>query len=61
MNANEVMIKFKGWENVKWIEERTIVSEEERNRIQAHMIWENVKVLLFVGVQYQDGHKRLFI
>lgn len=19
MNANEVMIKFKGWENVKWI------------------------------------------
>lgn len=24
INANEVMIKFKGWESVRWLEERII-------------------------------------
>ena len=47
MNANEVLIKFKGWENVKWIEERTIVNEEERNNVAAHLIWDRVIVCLF--------------
>ena len=29
MGANEVFVKFKGWESVKWYEER-IVSEQEK-------------------------------
>ena len=29
INANEVMIKFKGWESVRWLEER-IIPETER-------------------------------
>lgn len=36
------MIKFKGWESVRWIEER-IVPETERERIQSGMIWHNVR------------------
>jgi len=24
VNANEILIKFKGWESVKWIEERIV-------------------------------------
>lgn len=42
MNANEVLIKFKGWETAKWIEERTIIDEEEKNRIEEGMIWGGV-------------------
>lgn len=26
MNANEVLIKFKGWEEAKWLDERTIMN-----------------------------------
>jgi hypothetical protein len=39
------MIKFKGWESVRWLEER-IVPETERERIQSGMIWHNVRFLL---------------
>ena len=41
ISANEVQIKFKGWESVRWLEER-IVPETERERVQANMIWHNV-------------------
>ena len=41
INANEVMIKFKGWESVRWLEER-VVPETERNNIHANLIWHNV-------------------
>lgn len=43
INANEVMIKFKGWESVRWLEER-VIPETERERIQSAMIWHNVIV-----------------
>jgi len=46
INANEVIIKFKGWESVRWIEER-IVPETERERIQSGMIWHNVQNHIF--------------
>lgn len=41
VNANEILIKFKGWESVKWFEER-IVSEQERAGIAPHLIYQNV-------------------
>ena len=25
LNANEVLVKFKGWESVRWIEERVLM------------------------------------
>jgi hypothetical protein len=28
MNANEVLVKFKGWEEAKWIDEVEIINEE---------------------------------
>ena len=33
MNANEVLIKFKGWEEARWIDEQVVANEEEKNRI----------------------------
>jgi hypothetical protein len=33
MNANEVLIKFKGWEEAKWLDEIVIVSEEEKANV----------------------------
>lgn len=41
VNANEILIKFKGWESVKWFEER-IISEQERASISPHLIYQNV-------------------
>ena len=41
MGANEVFVKFNGWESVKWYEER-IVYEEERQGIAPHLIYNNV-------------------
>lgn len=41
VNANEVYIKFKGWESVRWFEER-IVSEQERQHIAPHLIYQQV-------------------
>lgn len=41
MAANEILIKFKGWESVKWFEER-IVGEQERETIPPHLIYNNV-------------------
>ena len=43
MNANEVIIKFKGWESCRWIEEY-VVAESERERIEAGLIWNNVPI-----------------
>lgn len=39
--ANEVTIKFKGWESVRWFEER-IVPEHERPNIAANLIFNAV-------------------
>lgn len=44
INANQIIIKFKGWEAVRWIEERTL-SEQERQNLQNHLIWHNVPLL----------------
>ena len=41
INANEIFMKFKGWESVRWIEERTL-AEPERQNVQNHLIWNNV-------------------
>ena len=39
--ANEVVIKFKGWESVRWFEER-IVPEHEKPNIAANLIFNAV-------------------
>lgn len=49
MNANEVLIKFKGWESVKWIEERDIIGEEERGRVENHLVWDRVLYRVYAG------------
>ena len=41
MSANEVLVKFKGWESVKWYEER-IVHEQERQTVAPHLIFNSV-------------------
>ena len=41
INANEILVKFKGWESVRWIEER-VLSEQEQQNIQTNLIWHNV-------------------
>lgn len=41
INANEILVKFKGWESVRWIEERVLM-EQERQNIQNNLIWHNV-------------------
>lgn len=41
INANEILVKFKGWESVRWIEER-VLSEQEQQNIQSNLIWHNV-------------------
>ena len=46
MVANEVTVKFKGWESVKWYEERIIHSEQEKQAIAPHLIYQNVEVEL---------------
>ena len=43
MNANEVLIKFKGWESVRWIEKRHL-SEEEAERVGGGLIWNHVPI-----------------
>jgi len=45
VNARDVIVKFKGWEVVRWIEERTL-QEHERQNVQSHMIWERVRLFL---------------
>lgn len=45
INANEILVKFKGWESVRWIEERVLM-EQERQNIQNNLIWHNVRVVL---------------
>lgn len=45
INANEILVKFKGWESVRWIEERVLM-EQERQNIQNNLIWHNVRVWL---------------
>lgn len=54
ISANEVMIKFKGWESVRWLEER-IVPETERPNIQAHLIWNNVSLINIEEIPRQNG------
>ena len=49
MNANEVLIKFKGWESVKWIEERDIIGEKERGRVENHLVWDRVLYRVYAG------------
>ncbi len=41
VNAREITVKFKGWESVRWIEERMLMEHEKQN-IQPHLIWHNV-------------------
>lgn len=41
INANEILVKFKGWESVRWIEER-VLNEQEAQNIQNNLIWHNV-------------------
>lgn len=41
MNGNEVLVKFKGWESVKWYEKR-VVPEHEKQAISPHLIYQNV-------------------
>lgn len=41
LSANEVLVKFKGWESVRWYEER-ILSEQEKQTIAPHLIYQNV-------------------
>jgi hypothetical protein len=43
INANEIIVKFKGWESVRWIEER-VLSEQEQQNIQNNLIWHNVRL-----------------
>lgn len=43
INANEILVKFKGWESVRWIEERVLM-EQERQNIQNNLIWHNVRL-----------------
>lgn len=43
INANEILVKFKGWEAVRWIEER-VVPEQEQQNIQSNLIWHNVRL-----------------
>lgn len=45
INASEIIVKFKGWESVRWIEER-ILQEHERQNVQTNLIWHNVSVFL---------------
>jgi hypothetical protein len=45
MMANEVVVKFKGWESVRWFEER-IVSEQERATIASTLIFNAVSIPL---------------
>lgn len=45
INANEILVKFKGWESVRWIEERVLM-EQERQNIQNNLIWHNVGLWL---------------
>ena len=45
LNANEVLVKFKGWESVRWIEERVLMSQERQN-VQNNLIWNNVHGLV---------------
>lgn len=57
VNAKEIMVKFKGWEVVRWIEEHTL-SETERQNIQANHIWHKVGVCIHTGFQDSDGQLR---
>lgn len=54
ISANEVQIKFKGWESVRWLEER-IIPEAERENIQAHLIWHNVSLCAMLEIPCQNG------
>jgi hypothetical protein len=45
INANEILVKFKGWESVRWIEER-VLSEQETQNIQSNLIWHNVSPVI---------------
>jgi len=53
VNANEILIKLKGWESVKWFEER-IVPEQERATIAPHLIYQNVPPSK-LEIQTEDG------
>jgi hypothetical protein len=41
MNASEVLVKFKGWESVRWFEER-LITEQEVESIPPHLIYQTV-------------------
>ena len=41
VNAREIMVKFKGWEVARWIQERTL-AEHQRQNVQSHKIWHKV-------------------
>jgi hypothetical protein len=58
INANEILVKFKGWEAVRWIEERVIPEQEQQN-IQSNLIWHNVTTLTHSGLPRADGKLRL--
>lgn len=57
INANEVQIKFKGWESVRWIEER-VVPETERDRIEPNNIWHNVIISITEEIPCENGQFR---
>ncbi len=57
MAASEVLIKFKGWESVRWFESR-VISETERESIAPHLIFQNVP-LPHPDLQTQNGQLRL--
>ena len=45
VSAREITVKFKGWEVVRWIEERTLTEAEAQN-IQNNSIWHKVDIIL---------------
>lgn len=58
INANEILVKFKGWEAVRWIEER-VIPEQEQQTIQSNLIWHNVPFPPYTGLPRADGKLRL--
>jgi hypothetical protein len=54
ISAREIKLKFKGWESVRWIEER-VLNEQERQNIQNNLIWHNVSSELDVGLPSPHG------
>ena len=41
MSGSEVMVKFKGWESVRWFEER-LLTQPEADTVPLHLIYNSV-------------------